>query len=113
MLIFLSVPPLDPFVDAPSASADSGGAAETPSLAPIGGTPLRACLVTPSGYQGAPPASGSHRHHGMVDTKNLAEHAAHFADRGVGIEGRAHQRQQVVSALSAGAQRIQRRAHGG
>ena len=49
----------DPLTEVPSASTGPGaGAGATASLAPIGGTPLRACLVTPSGYQGTPSGLG-------------------------------------------------------
>jgi hypothetical protein len=108
MLIFLSVPPPDPFADVASTSTGSDAAAGfTASLAPTGGTPLRACLVTPSGYQGATSPSRSHRHHGMVDAKDLAKHAAHFADGGMRSERRAHQREEVGRPHRPGTQCVE------
>src|SRR5580704_6059650 len=113
MLIFLPVPPREPLVDAPSAAAEPGVlAALTPSPAPTGGTPLRACLLTASGYQGTPRASCSHRDRRSVDAEHLAKRAAHLADGRMRVKRGAHQRQQVVGALGAGMQGIERMGDG-
>src|ERR1039457_5125972 len=71
-LIFFPVPLLDPLTDPPSASTGFGTwAGATASLAPTGGTPLRACLVTLSGYQGTPSGLGSHNDRRTVDAEDL------------------------------------------
>src|ERR1700683_3960020 len=114
MLIFLSVPPLEPLTGAASTSMGTAAAGgSTASLAPTGGTPLRGCLVTPSGYQGATSPSRSHGHHGMVDTKDFAQQAAHFADRGRRGKRGAHEREEIGRPRSTGTQRVEGCLHGG
>src|SRR5579863_184929 len=109
MLIFLPVPPVDPLVDAPPSSTGPESRAGTAaSFAPPGGTSLGACLVTPSGYQGTASPLGSHRDRGTVDAENLAQHAAHLADRRLRGERAAHQGQQIVGSLRTRAQGLQR-----
>src|SRR5580700_1587430 len=113
MLIFLSVPPLEPFTDAASESREPAAAAgSSASLAPTGGTPLRGCLVTPSGYQGATSPSRSHGHHGMVDAKDFAQHAAHLADRGMRVKRGAHEREEIGRPRSTRTQRVEGCLHG-
>src|SRR5579864_463594 len=112
MLIFLPVPPVDPLVEAAAASAcPESPEAATASLAPTGGTPLGACLLTPSGYQGTASPIGSHRDRRTVDAEDLAKHAAHFADGRVSRQRGAHEREQIVSALRTCAEGVERAVH--